>query len=84
MLHVDRLELLRRFVKNLAWASGEWCSDIRGGDLQDALEEAGLIEEYTALAPCSNRCACVEVYGSDSFPHRCFRWADWMQGPDDD
>ena len=41
-----------------------------GGELQDALVEAGVMKEVMATEPCGEKCDCREY---DDFPQTCYR-----------
>lgn len=45
--------------------------DIDGGDVQDKMEELGLLVRITVNEPCGETCRCLEYY--DEFPAECLR-----------
>jgi hypothetical protein len=45
---------------------------VDGGDLQEMLHHAGILEEYTAKEACCPDCVCQEV---DDFPMTCYRYS---------
>lgn len=62
------LEKLRGFANYLMETLP--CSDVDGGDIQDAAVEFGLLQAFEVSAPCGEACVCAE-YGE--FPHACYR-----------
>ena len=68
-----------KLIEFALWAirqQREHCMDLDGGDVQDKLEELGLLERVTVAESCGDHCRCAE-YGD--FPQDCLRLADGVQ-----
>ena len=47
--------------------------DVDGAAVQNWALQCGLIEEFTADAPCGEGCTCAEAICADEFPTQCYR-----------
>ena len=66
-------EIQQQLIAFAQWVIQEHRSelgDIGGGDLQDKLEELGLLKRVRVTEPCGESCRCVEY---DDFPQDCLR-----------
>lgn len=52
--------------------------DLDGGDIQEKLEELGILVHVTVQEPCGEGCVCQEYYGE--FPAECLRLCDAYEG----
>ena len=72
-------DIQQKLIEFAQWVIHEHRSeigDIDGGDLQDKLEELGLLERVRVTEPCGEYCRCVEY---DDFPQECLRLVEGVK-----
>lgn len=71
--------MTRSYYNQLLQLFGQWVidehreesGDIGGGEIQDKLEELGLLERVEVAESCGEQCRCAEYYAE--WPAQCLR-----------